>query len=437
MTLQGDAAKSFETKLKDKDDVYTVLEEKLRVQGDAVKSFNVKELEFTEQLKMKDMKLSTFLLQVQQTQLRVDEMECRVKETDKELQQLRTLSKKQSTELTLLNDMMQAERSDRVWLLEKEAERIKDLEHKLGALALTHRETLKQLETDLSTTHTAALEKKNAEFREMIQAKDAAYAALHAEIQENANQQPEEIKSLKELLKKSEMRRLDYSEIVKKKDAIIFGLEASSNQVCLRETMSELEALKVSLSCGEMESLKERLKKSEWDRANHLKLIDDADLEINLKDERVLVLETKLNRLVFERDRLLQSNIQISSLGGLFHVPKPGNKKVKCFMFAFTGEAIRRDIMTDEFKRVSFGKFNENLKYCMIMLFKCQDANTLMEVITRYNRIVGFDFAITPVAVNHELPPILPVNQFPKNPILEKQELDSVGRPADYFSWAN
>ena len=227
---------------------------------------------------------------------------------------------------------------------------------------------------------------------------------------------------------------------------------------------SELEAVNLRLEdsdgASDIRGLNLRLLKSEDARSAYVVLIAKKDEvienfkeEISIKDEelkksqqqleRFSALETKLDQIIHERDRLLRSNIQLqgamSPVFGRIAAPKraSGSAKVKCFMFAFTGRQIRRDAMEKEFQYVNVGKFNENLKYCVVNLFKAQSVDSLMDLVVQYNRHVGYDWAINLVAVNNDLPPILSKPQYPTNPILAMRDDDSAALPADYHSWVN
>ena len=112
-------------------------------------------------------------------------------------------------------------------------------------------------------------------------------------------------------------------------------------------------------------------------------------------------------------------------------------KKVLCFSFLFTGLDIKRYTMEYIFSIVTIGEFNDTLKYCRLTLFEGRDENTLMRLIEDYNLIVGSEYAITLVAVDDSLPPILPYGKYPNNAVDAKYIADTQGIYPALRTWTN
>jgi hypothetical protein len=292
----------------------------------------------------------------------------------------------------------------------------------------------------------------------MLQAKDVAYGILQAQLRaaqaevqqkkeeledmddelrtvkrqlEEGTGADDEIESLKTRLQASETKCLEYVEIIKKKDARIFVIQAGKKDAVkawlerknLEDKVFELELFKRK-STYEAESLKEREEKVKNSEEETMKLhekVVDLHARIKRKNEQIAFLEMQYQHVVIGR--------------ALSSTPK--QKKVNYFMFTFTGPPIRRYTMESVFERVVVGRFNDTLMYCVMKLFKGRDEDTLIKLIAEYNQIVGREWAITVVPASDDLPLILPEYKYPKNVILEKQQADIAVWPVDYHSWTN
>ena len=85
---------------------------------------------------------------------------------NKALDEQRVISQNLATELSTKTQMADAWKAHRDRLLDKEANKIKDLQHKLDCLALTHRESLRLSET--RETEIARLNDSNGEHEVMF-----------------------------------------------------------------------------------------------------------------------------------------------------------------------------------------------------------------------------------------------------------------------------
>ena len=337
-----------------------------------------------------------------------------------------------------------------------------------------------------------ALEKKDAESNEQLKAKDTAYAMLQQVTRTKLQKQQEslddmddelrtvkrqleekrgvdEIQSLKERLRISEIRRKDYVEIIKKKDAIISASISASGpgevdrfnslvarvqaedrarleatQLALDKKVAELKTVNIELKNlkVELKTLKIELKTSKDQATSEIEALKRRMEEIEKEcDEQVTAYrESSINQnRIINRlsDRLLglgciQDHMMISRA-----LSAPIQKKVNCFMFTFTGPRIRRYTMEYVFSSVIMGRFNDTLLYCVLRLFKGREENDLMKLIEEYNTIVEDEGAITLVPAADDLPLILTLKKYPKNVISAKQRTDIAYSHPDYQFWTN
>ncbi len=172
-------------------------------------------------------------------------------------------------------------------------------------------------------------------------------------------------------------------------------------------------------------------------------LISSQGQQISELNNLVKTLEEKLQFLISHHNKLLSHHMDICSRADLYDIPsRSKDSKYSCFMFAFAAvPIIRKDIMTDVIQRMDVGKFEENVMYCVMHLFKERREQCFMSVISKYNSIAGPQSSIRPVIINESsgrlFPAIIASKRWQKNPIKAKRDIDESTQDEGYQSWTN
>jgi hypothetical protein len=108
-------------------------------------------------------------------------------------------------------------------------------------------------------------------------------------------------------------------------------------------------------------------------------------------------------------------------------------------MFVFTGPALDRELMKEKIKSVETGLMDNGvLRYANVRMFQqfSRRESCLLNLIKEYNRLAGNNNAITVVKLDG-LPPVIPLDMFPKNAIELKLIRDRVVMPKEFDTWKN
>ena len=110
---------------------------------------------------------------------------------------------------------------------------------------------------------------------------------------------------------------------------------------------------------------------------------------------------------------------------------------MRCFMFAFTGPWINREILKEKIQTVEVGVLENNVKYCVMRMFQPNGRREpcLLNIVSEYNTLCGEEITLVPCLGGFPL--VMADKTYCGNPIDLKVKIDRVSNALGYEKWTN